>query len=68
MRETEPIVFCRTDPTGNIFYIIAWAFRALDERHEYGKKNELVQRVRDCGSYETALKIIAEYVELMEVV
>lgn len=59
--------FCRTDPTGNIFYILGRASSEMKHSGIGDKTQEMFDRVKASGSYEEALKIVGEYVELAEV-
>ena len=64
--ELKRVTFCRTEPSGNIFSIVAKAFLILDYEHRYGAKKEMWRRVQECKTYDCALAVIAEYVELNE--
>ena len=61
------VQFKRMGETGNIFWIMGQASHELKERGEADKVDEMIKRVVKSGSYQEALKIIGEYVELMEV-
>ena len=65
--ELVKVTFCRNDPTGNIFSIIAKAFFIMDYEHRYSEKKELLRRVNECRTYDCALAVIGEYVTLEEV-
>lgn len=60
------IKFSRTGPTGNIFYILGRA--ASELRNVAGDNNaqEMFDRVKNSHSYDDALAIIREYVDLEE--
>ena len=49
---------------GNIFNLIGIARRALKEAGEPEKANEMTERVMQAGSYDEALRVIMEYVEV----
>ncbi len=49
---------------GNIFNLIGLASRGLKKAGQNDKATEMSQRVMSSGSYEEALSIIMEYVEV----
>ena len=60
--------FDRDGPSGNIFAIVGAARLELQKQGRNEEADEMFQRVRfDAGSYENALEIVAEYVELEEI-
>lgn len=60
----KPVVAIDMDgPDGNIFAVMGAAARALRKANLSGEK-EMQNRVMSSGSYEEALNIIEEYVEL----
>lgn len=63
----EIIYFNRNGRTGNIFYILGLARDKLRKQRRIIDYNECWERVQHSGSYEEALKIIREYVDLIEI-
>lgn len=61
------VQFDRNGETGNIFWIMGQASHELKERGKACKADEMFKRVVNSDSYQEALKIIGEYVELVEV-
>ena len=59
--------FSRKGSSGNIFVILATASDCLKEKGSHKEAEEMRQRVLSSGSYEEALSVIDEYVDLMEV-
>jgi len=49
---------------GNIFAIMSRASALLGQAGQKEQVNEMFQRVADCGSYEEAIRIVSEYVEI----
>lgn len=49
---------------GNIFFILGRVIRTLKENGEVGQAQEVSERVMASGSYDEALQIIMEYVEV----
>ena len=63
----KPIV--EYDPrgeSGNIFYILATVRNALRKQRRIKDYNDCWEKVQTCKSYEDALKVIREYVTLVE--
>jgi len=58
--------FNRVAPSGNIFAIMGGASRVLRRCGMVPECNEMIERVTSSGSYEEALAIINEYVNLIE--
>ena len=58
--------FDRRGESGNIFYIIATASLALRLECRDSDANQMRTRVMMSKSYDEALEIIAEYVDLVE--
>ncbi len=58
--------FCRTNETGNIFHIVSSAVRALNNTGKQEQARTLKTRVWEADDYEKALKVIGEYVTLIE--
>lgn len=61
------VKFCRTAPSGNIFWILASAQQVLRWQGRTPESVQMAIRVRNSKSYDEALEIISEYVELEEV-
>lgn len=60
---TDPVIVETTGESGNIFFVMANASRVLNDKQ---KSKEMTDRVtKTAKSYEEALKIIGEYVELI---
>lgn len=49
---------------GNIFNLIGIAARCLRRAHQADKAKEMTDRVMTSGSYDAALRIIMEYVDV----
>ena len=58
--------FCRNGSSGNVYAIMGGAIKILRRVGMYDKAKEMVDRVTSSGSYDDALKIIGEYVNLVE--
>lgn len=63
----EIIYFNRNGQTGNIFYILGLVRDKLRKQRRIIDYNECWERAQHSGSYEEALKIIREYVDLIEI-
>ena len=61
------VSFCRTAPSGNVFWILASAQQILKRQDRRAESDQMAFRVMNSGSYEEALEIMSEYVELEEV-
>lgn len=61
------ITFDRNGESGNIFFIMGEAIAELKVAGRENDAKQLYQRVINSGSYEEALEIIAEYVDIVEV-
>lgn len=61
------VVFDRTAPNGNIYAIMGNASIALKQEGRSMDAKQMFTRVVHSGSYDEALEIIAEYVDLVEV-
>ncbi len=66
MRENSVIMFDRNKPNGNIYSILAMARTALRKQQRLDECNEIQTRVTQAKSYDEALKIIDEYVMLID--
>ena len=60
------VVFNRKKPSGNIFYILGQAYTVLSQEGRQEDAKKMCDRVYNSSSYDLALEIIAEYVDLME--
>ena len=49
---------------GNIFNLMGIASKALKEAGQKEKSDEMIKRITDSKSYDEALRIIMEYVEV----
>ena len=61
------VKFDRNGESGNIFWILAHAQQVLRWQNRTPESVQMAIRVRNCHSYNEALEIISEYVELVEV-
>lgn len=61
------VKFCRTSPSGNVFWILASAQQVLRWQGRTAESVQMAIRVRNSKSYDEALEIMSEYVELEEV-
>jgi hypothetical protein len=63
----KPIVeYTRKGPRGNVYYILGQVRDALRKQHRITDYTNKWERVQNCHSYEEALDIMKEYVELVE--
>lgn len=60
------VVFDRYGESGNIFYVLGIAYSTLLVENRKEDAEEMSNRVMQSESYEDALNIIGEYVELGE--
>lgn len=60
------IVFDSRGPGGNIFYILAEVRAVLQKERRIIDYNNCWERVHKASSYDEALKIIREYVDLID--
>lgn len=60
------VIFDRTGPSGNIFYIMGMAYATLIREGRGQDAKTMVESVKAQHSYEDALNVIAEFVELEE--
>lgn len=64
---TKPVVkYNPRGESGNIFYILAKVRDALRKQRRIQDYNDCWEKVQQCNSYEEALNVIREYVELIE--
>lgn len=65
--EKPTITYDRSGPSGNIYAILGAVSQALRKQRRYTDFNILRDRVFEAGSYEEALRIIEETVDLLEI-
>lgn len=64
----KPVVkFDSQGPSGNIFHILGMVRQELRKQRRIIDYNDCWERVHKSGSYEEALKIIREYVDLIDI-
>ena len=64
---TKPVVkYNPRGESGNIFFILAKVRDALRKQRRIQDYNDCWEKVQQCNSYEDALNVIREYVELIE--
>ena len=61
------VYFDRSGSSGNIFVVMGGASAILRRLGKKDKADEMINRVTSSGSYDEALGIIGEYVNLVEV-
>lgn len=61
------IYFDRSGPSGNIYAILGAVSQELRKQRRYTEFNNLRDRVFEAESYEEALQIIGETVDLVEI-
>ena len=61
------IYFDRSGPSGNIYAILGAVSQELRKQRRYTEFNNLRDRVFEAQSYEEALQIIGETVDLVEI-
>jgi len=61
------IYFDRSGPSGNIYAILGAISQELRKQRRYTEFNNLRDRVFEAQSYEEALQIIGETVDLVEI-
>ena len=61
------IYFDRSGPSGNIYAILGAVSQELRKQRRYTEFNNLRDRVFEAKSYEEALQIIGETVDLVEI-
>ena len=66
-KQKETVIYDSKGPSGNIFAIIGQAGTVLKKQRRINDYNELWSRVNSCESYEEALSIINEYVNLIDI-
>lgn len=65
--EKPTITYDRSGPSGNIYAILGAVSQALRKQRRYADFNALRDRVFEAQSYEEALQIIGETVNLVEI-
>lgn len=65
--EKPTITYDRSGPSGNIYAILGAVSQALRKQRRYADFNTLRDRVFEAQSYEEALQIIGETVNLVEI-
>jgi len=66
-RKNKPIIFYDSKgPSGNIYAVLAAVRSELRKRRRIIEYNDMWERVQNAMSYEEALKIIGEKVELRD--
>ena len=60
------VIFDRNGESGNIFYIMGMAYSSLLQEGRRQDAEAMVQKVNSQHSYEDALEVIAEFVDLVE--
>lgn len=66
-KQKETVMYDSKGPSGNIFAIIGQAGNILKKQSQINDYNELWSRVNACESYEEAISIINEYVNLVDI-
>lgn len=66
-KEKPMLMYDSRGPDGNIFAILGQVGRELRRVGRTGEYNELWNRVNQCESYNDALRLINEYVMLVDV-
>lgn len=61
------IIYDSRGETGNIYYLIGQLQRIMRKQRRYTDFNNLRDRIFESGSYEEALAIIGEEVELVDI-
>lgn len=63
----KPVVYFQSKgESGNIYYILGMVQRELRKQRKINDFNELRDRVYNSHSYEEALSVIREYVDLID--
>lgn len=66
-RKKQVVKYDSRGPSGNIFAILGQVRNILQKQQRINDYNELWDRVNNSESYEDALKIINEYVNLVDI-
>ena len=65
--EKPTIIYDSRGETGNIYYLIGQLQQIMRKQRRYTDFNNLRDRIFESGSYEDALTIIGEEVELVDI-
>ena len=65
--EKPTIIYDSRGETGNIYYLIGQLQQIMRKQRRYTDFNDLRDRIFESGSYEEALAIIGEEVELVDI-
>ena len=65
--EKPTIIYDSRGETGNIYYLIGQLQQIMRKQRRYTDFNNLRDRIFESGSYEEALAIIGEEVELVDI-
>ena len=65
--EKPTIIYDSRGETGNIYYLIGQLQQIMRKQRRYTDFNDLRDRIFESGSYEDALAIIGEEVELVDI-
>ena len=65
--ERPTIIYDSRGETGNIYYLIGQLQQIMRKQRRYTDFNDLRDRIFESGSYEEALAIIGEEVELVDI-
>jgi hypothetical protein len=65
--ERPTIIYDSRGETGNIYYLIGQLQQIMRQQRRYTDFNNLRDRIFESGSYEEALAIIGEEVELVDI-
>ncbi len=65
--EKPRVEFDSKGPSGNIYHILGMVQHALKKQHRINDYNTLRDRVFDSKSYAEALKIVREYIDLIDI-
>ena len=65
--EKPTIIYDSRGETGNIYYLIGQLQQIMRKQRRYADFNNLRDRIFESGSYEEALSIIGEEVEIVDI-
>ena len=65
--EKPTIIYDSRGETGNIYYLIGQLQQIMRKQRRYTDFNNLRDRIFESGSYEEALSIIGEEVEIVDI-
>ncbi len=66
-QRTPDVIYDSHGPSGNIFAILGQVKRTMKNQQRSSEFDQLWNRVNQSGSYEEALEIIGEYVNLVDI-